>query len=217
LVNTLGDSAGFGPTNGPFGTHNVPVSAAKSWREMHEWSAQLLERQTGAGVGEWSRRIRETGIDSRDSLQTWLKERDINGYAQQLLIMERFGYPEFLVASAEELIDGQYADRPVLRPILDRVLELAIGLAAPGDIEVQARKSYVTLRTRRRKFAVIKATTKKRVDLGLRIGGREPGGRLAPATVLRDDVLTVRIPLGSVDEVDGEVGQLLAIAFRDNQ
>ena len=183
---------------------------------MHEWSAQLLERQTGAGVGEWSRRIRDTGIDSRATLLAWLKERGINGYAQQLLIMERFGYPDYLVASAEELIYDQYADRPGLRPVLDRVLNIALGLAEPGAVDVQVRKTYVTLRTRRRKFAVIKASTRKRVDLGLRIDGRQPGGRLESAKVLQDGVMTIRIALGSPEEVDDEVAQWLATSFREN-
>ena len=61
-----------------------------------------------------------------------------------LLVMERFGYPDFLLASADELIDGQYADRPALRPILDEVLLRA---AEVGEVDVQARKTYVTLVT----------------------------------------------------------------------
>jgi hypothetical protein len=28
------------------------------------------------------------------------------------------GYPDFMTAESDELIDGQYADRPQLRPIL---------------------------------------------------------------------------------------------------
>lgn len=37
----------------------------------------------------------------------------MTGYARSLLVMERFGYPDFLRASGDELIDGQYADRPL--------------------------------------------------------------------------------------------------------
>ena len=39
--------------------------------------------------------------------------------------MERFGYPDFFLSSADELIDGQYADRPQLRPIFDALIEAA--------------------------------------------------------------------------------------------
>ena len=66
---------------------------------------------------------------------------------------------------AGELIEGQYADRPQLRPILDAVLAL---LPALGPATVQARKTIVSLVSPRRTFAVVRATTKDRVDLGLR-------------------------------------------------
>ena len=41
------------------------------------------------------------------------------GYAQMLLVWERFGYPDFMTAGADDLIGRQYADRPHLRLILD--------------------------------------------------------------------------------------------------
>src|SRR5437870_1157082 len=77
-----------------------------------------------------------------------------------------------------QLIDGQYADRPQLRPILDAVLAL---LPALGPVTVQARKTMVSLVCPRRTFAVVQATTKDRVDLGLRLDHAEPGGRLQSA------------------------------------
>ncbi|SMC60445.1 DUF5655 domain-containing protein [Kibdelosporangium aridum] len=194
---------------------------AKDWREMHEWSAQLLKRQTGHGVEDWNVRIKETGITSRDELQQWLKTRNINGYAQQLLIMERFGYPDFLLKTAEELVADQFADREHLRPVFNEVIEAGVGIAHQGLVEVQARKTFVTLRTKRRKFAMVKPTTRTRVDLGLRIvdlsGGHERfAARLQSAKVLRDDSMTHRIPLSSVEDVDDEVCYWLAVAFEQN-
>jgi hypothetical protein len=194
---------------------------AKDWREMHEWSAQLLRRQTGQDVEEWNRRIRDTGITSRDELQMWLKTRSINGYAQQLLIMERFGYPEFLLQTAEELLAGQFADRQHLRPVFDEVIEAGVGIAHHGLVEVQARKTFVTLRTKRRKFAMVRPSTKTRIDLGLRIvelgGGHERfTPRLQSAKLLRDDTMTHRIPLTRLEDVDDEVCYWLAIAYEQN-
>jgi hypothetical protein len=194
---------------------------AKDWREMHEWSAQLLKRQTGQGVDDWNIRIKETGIDSRDELQLWLKSRNINGYAQQLLIMERFGYPDFLLKTAEELVDDQFADREHLRPVFNEVIEAGVGVAQQGLVEVQARKSFVTLRTKRRKFAMVKPSTRTRVDLGLRIVDLNGGHlrfaeRLQSAKLLRDDTMTHRIPLARLEDVDDEVSYWLAVAYEQN-
>jgi hypothetical protein len=195
---------------------------AKDWREMHEWSAQLLRRQTGQTVEEWNERIRESGISTRDDLQLWLVRHDINGYAQQLLIMERFGYPDFMVKSAEELVEDQFADRRHLRPVFDEVIGAGVGIAQQGQVEVQARKTFVTLRTRRRKFAMVKATTRTRIDLGLRIvdlthGHPRSVDRLQSAKVLRDDAMTHRIPLSRLEDVDDEVCYWLALAYEQNQ
>ena len=83
-----------------------------------------------------------------------------------------------LSAEARELIDGQYADRTHLRPVLAAVLAALPGL---GPVTVQARTTLVSLVTPRRTFAVVQATTKNRVDLGLRLDDVPPGGRLLAA------------------------------------
>jgi len=101
---------------------------------------------------------------------------------------------------ADELIAGQYADRPQLRPVLDTVLA---ALRSLGPVTVQARKTCVSLATPRRVFAVIQATTKTRVDLGLRLDDERPGGRLLAARDL--GAATVRIALTKPEDVDAEV------------
>src|SRR5947207_756696 len=98
-----------------------------------------------------------------------------------------------MTADADELIEGQYADRPQLRPILDAVLAL---LPALGPATVQARKTIVSLVSPRRTFAVVRATTKDRVDLGLRLDDDEPGGRLQSAKGIGGGGAPVRVALG---------------------
>ena len=135
---------------------------------MMRQHAELLERRTGQGVPEWRTRITQQTLKGEPALRSWLTSQGVEGYPQQLLVFETFGYPDFLTATADDLIDAQYADRPALRPILDRLIEVAEALDGPGQITVQARKGFVTLQTRRRKFAVIRPATNTRVNLGLR-------------------------------------------------
>jgi hypothetical protein len=117
----------------------------------------------------------------------------------------------YLTAEADDLIAGQYSDRPHLRPILDAVLA---GVPALGPVTVQARGTIVSLVGPRRTFAVVKATAKSRVDLGLRLDHTEPGGRLLPA---RDvGAATVRIPLTAPEEIDEEVLGWLRRAYDEN-
>jgi hypothetical protein len=189
------------------------VTATRSWAEMLAGIEQRLRETTGDDVATWSRRVRESGLDTEPEVRAWLAERGITGYAQMLLVMERFGYPDFLTATADELVDAQYAAKPALRPVYDAVVAAALAL---GEVHVQARKGYVSLVGPRRTFAVVQASTKSRVDLGLRLPGREPDGRLLTAKSIGNGDCTVRFALTTVDEVDDEVVDLLAETYAAN-
>ena len=63
------------------------------------------------------RRVRVKCFKDEKRPRAWLTEQRVSGYAQSLLVIERFGYLDFLLASAEELIGVQYAGRPHLRPL----------------------------------------------------------------------------------------------------
>src|SRR5579862_6747300 len=172
----------------------APQPRPRTWLEMRERIEKILERRTGEGIAVWATRVAELGDIDEPQLRLWLTEQGVTGYPQMLLVMERFGYPDFMLASADELIDGQYADRPQLRPVLDEVLLRAMEV---GDVDVQARKTWVSLVTPKRTFALVRATTRERVDVGLRLPGVEAGGRLLAARGLGNDYINVRIALRS--------------------
>lgn len=181
------------------------------WQGMREMSARLLKERTEESVEVWNRRILEAGLQDEEGLRAWLTARGVNGYAQSLLVMERFGYPDYLLAGADELVDGQYADRPQLRPIYDAIIESAGML---GRVTIQARKTYVSLVSLRWTFARVQPTTRTRVDLGLRLEGVKPGGRLRPSRI--HDTMAVQISLTAPEEVDAEVLEWLRRAYEEN-
>ena len=170
---------------------------------MREQQVKWLTERTGEGVEAWNARIIEQGLSDEQSVRSWLTEQGVTGYPQMLLVMERFGYPDYLAASADDLIEGQYADRPALRPILDAVLALMPGI---GQIEIQTRKTYVAFLTPRRTFGALQPTTRKRADLGLRLNvDQPPEGRLERAPNFGQSSVTHKIGLTTADEIDDEV------------
>jgi hypothetical protein len=193
------------------GAQQAGPPSPKSWQDMRKWAADLLLARTGADVAAWNQRVAEAGPGTEQALRAWLAGQGVTGYSQALLVWERFGYPEFLVTDADDLIEGQYADRPKLRPILGAVLA---ALPELGPVTVQARKTFVSLVTPRRTFAVVQATTKNRVDLGLRLDGTRPGGRLLPARDI--GAATLRIALATPEDVDDEVLGWLRRAYDEN-
>ena len=104
------------------------MAAPQTWRAMVDWIVDILERRTGEGLETWNRRVAASGTTDEAGLRAWLTEQGVTGYPRMLLVMERFGYPDHLTAGVEELIGGQYADRPALRPVLDAVLAQAPSL-----------------------------------------------------------------------------------------
>ncbi len=189
------------------------VTAPRDWTAMREQRVRLLERSTGADLDTWNARTAASGAADEPALRAWLDEQGVHGYAQMLLVFERFGYPDFFLVGAEELIAGQYADRPHLRAVLDRLLDVAPSL---GEVAVQARKTYVTLLTPRRTFAQVRASTRSRVDVGLRLADVPPSGRLLPPGAMAGSAMTARLALAVPDDVDDEVVQLLQRTYDAN-
>ena len=181
---------------------------------MRSSIAKRLVRQTGHDVAWWNARLAERDdVGDEPSLRRVPAESGVTGYQQMLLVMERFGYPDYLLASSDELLDQQYHDRPALRPILDAVAAVA---ATFSTIDVQARKTYTTLLTPCRTFAAVRPTTRTRVDLVLRLDGVEPAGRLLDGRNSAGGGLNPRLALQGLDDLDDETTELLRRAYRAN-
>jgi hypothetical protein len=187
------------------------VSAVRTWAELRDANEARLRRQTGHDVAWWNARIAAAGLDDESALRAWLTAEGVTGYQQMRLVMERFGYRDFLLATAGELLDGQYADRPQLRPILDAVLAT---VATFGPVDIQARKTYISLLTPRRTFAAVKPTARTRMDVALRLDGATPGGRLLDGSSTAGGTLNVRFAVASVDDLDDEAIGYLRQAYK---
>lgn len=168
------------------------------WGKMREQIRRQLIRQTGADIPEWNERIRKARIRKEKDLHTWLTRQGVTGYPRMLLVYERFGYPDFLTATADELIDGQYKGKPAARVIYDAIIARVQSL---GSVEVQARKTYVSLLGPRRTFARVQVIGRDAVALALRVQAR-PGGRLDPSKV--HDSMPVQLTIRSALELDRE-------------
>ena len=183
----------------------------RDWGRNRDLWIRLLEKQTGQGVDWWNHRIRKAHLDDEQGLRSWLAAQGVTGYARTLLVMERFGYPDFFLATAAQLIDGQYTDRPQLRPAFDAILAAAMGL---GQVTIQERKTYVSLLSPRRTFARLQPTTRTRLDLGLRLERQPLAGRLQPSRI--HPTMPLQISLAGPDEVDSELLYWLRQAYDQN-
>jgi Domain of unknown function (DUF5655) len=188
-------------------------AAAKTWQTMVDSNQELLVRKSGHDAAWWAEKGRAAGVWNDAELRGWLRdEHGITGYASYAVSWEMFGYPEFMLRDADELMEGQYRNHPQLRPIADALLAWA---TATDGVEIQMRKGYVSLHSPRRKFAQIARTNNTTVDVTLRTDD-PAAGRLETVKTRADDPFTRRIRLRSVDDVDAEVLGVLESALRQN-
>lgn len=174
---------------------------------------QSLPKRTGRTLDEWLDLLRAEGPEGHYQRLEWLASEHGMGPFTAAVIVERAdnGLPGAEAPTQQAVLASQYAGlRAKLRPILTRLLEAADALG--GDVSVNVRTLSVTL-TRRRLFAAIQPSTRTRVDLGLALGDEPTTERLLASAGFGGDVITRRVGLQRVEDVDDEVLGWLRLAY----
>ena len=135
-----------------------------------------IHEKTGKPVSHWVKLAKSAGLEKHGQIVKYLKTDHgfTHGYANLVA-------HQALKSSADpqddgDLVAAQYAGpKADLKPVYDKVIKAAQGFGK--DVEVAPKKAYVSLR-RKKQFALVQPSTKTRVDLGINLKGKEPGGRL---------------------------------------
>ena len=186
-------------------------------RQMTERSAKWVEsvkanfaEATGKPVEVWVKRARSAGFD-KDIKETrkWLKEKEGLTIVQaNFVLMQLFPEPE----GEDDLLKAQYAGpKASLRPVYDKLAKIARGFGK--DVMIAPRKSQVTF-ARQVTFAVVRAATKDRVDLALRLAGQKATARLVANPKAAGSDPTHTVALRAEKDVDGDVTKWLKLAYQ---
>lgn len=168
---------------------------AKSGHPPTHWIAVLREQFPEVAAGN--------GVKRKDRID-WLKREHGLGHVTAAILVDKATEPDdYEEPSDAALLEAQYAGaKAALRPIHDRLIELARGLGV--DVRIEARQTYVSL-ARIHQFAVIQPSTRTRVDLGLKLGDTPATDRLQPAGSFGSGNTSHRVALTSPADVDAEV------------
>ena len=170
-----------------------------------------MPAKTGRSLSDWIQVIAAAGLEKHGDIMKMLKgEHGVtHGFANAISALYRqqaAGGPP----SDDQLIEAQYAGaKGDLRPIYEAVVAAAASFGT--DVEIAPKKSYVSLR-RGKQFAIVQATTRTRVDLGLNLKGEAPAGRLEGGNVF-SGMCTHRVRLTSPAAVDADVIEWLKKAY----
>ncbi len=162
-----------------------------------------MPEKTGQSLDEWFKHIADRKLKKHGEIMKLLKgEHGVShGYANTIAFLYRqasAGGPK----ADQDLVSAQYAGpKASLKPVYQAILN-AVNRFGP-DVEVAPKKTYVSLR-RSKQFAIVQASTKDRVDLGLNLKEVNPAKRLEGGNVF-SGMCTHKVRLTSPDEVDSQV------------
>ena len=177
--------------------------------------SQSLAARTGRSLAEWLALVQASGLDPLDqnAVRGWLRrEYGVPQNSQWAIADAAARSAGWVPPTVSEYLDRQYAGAKAgLRPVYEA---LAAAIAELGDdVTVEGRGSYIPF-VRGRQFAAIAASTRDRVDLGLRFSDPPQAARLQPGG--GPGQATHKISLRSVQEVDADVECLLGVAYEQN-
>ena len=178
---------------------------------MSEAVIRNLKNRTGSSLQQWVRIARKSGLTELKELRKWLKtEHGLGGTTCGIIADATLGDPGARQPSGADLLGAQFkGDKAVLCPVYDRLVREVKKLGP--DVNVGVRKTQTTF-ARKHTFAIAKAPTRTRIDLGLRLPGVKPTKRLESTTAFSDNA-THCVKLTTPHEVNGQLKKWLKAAY----
>ena len=167
-----------------------------------------MPEKTGKSLEEWKEILRGKSFSKHTEAVNFLKKQHgvTHGFANTIVTLSRDSG-----TSEEDLVKSQYKGKESLIPIYEKILEV-VQTFGP-EVMIVPKKTTVSL-VRKKQFALIKAATKTRIDLGLKLREKAPGGRLENSGPF-GTMCTHRVRLSEVSEVDPELIAWLADAYEE--
>jgi hypothetical protein len=165
------------------------------------------KENTGRTLPAWASLGRKAGLRDARGARAWAKE-------QGLSIVYQSAVAETLFPSLDgddAMVDAQYSGaKAALRPIYDALVNAVRGFG--DDVDVMPRKSQVTF-SRATSFAVIRAVSRDRVNLALKLHGEKATSRLVLIAKAMKSDPSHAVGVKALKEVDGELVGWLRKAY----
>ena len=183
--------------------------------QMLETMIANLPAKTGKSLDEWLTLTALLKFNKHGDCLKWLKSEHkvSHGFANLIAskTLEQAAISKGDIA--EDPLQAQYAGpKSHLKAIYDKLITQVTNLGP--DVEISVKKSYVSLR-RNKQFALIQASTKSRVDLGLQLPGTAETGRLELSGTF-NAMVSHRVRLENTEDVNCELIDLLELAYDRN-
>ncbi len=184
---------------------------AKSPDALAQTMLDNLPEKTGKSLKQWLALLKKTPLEKHGQVVKHLKtEHGVTHGFANLIAHHYLKAAQPAPDSANDLVDAQYqGPKAELRPVYDALIKM-VGTFGK-DVEVSPKKTYVSLR-RNKQFALIQASTRTRVDVGINLKGTPAGERLE-ASGSFNAMVSHRVRLNSKKEVNAQLKGWLRKAY----
>lgn len=165
-----------------------------------------LPEKTGKSLEEWIKVLHSKSFQKHMEAVNYLKNEHgvTHGFANTIVTLSKEDNED-----EDDLVTSQYQGKEDLKSIYEGLIEMVSGFGS--DVTITPKKGTVSL-IRKRQFALIKPATKTRIDLGLKLTGKELTQRLENSGPF-GSMCTHRVQLSSLDQVDDELNGWLKEAY----
>lgn len=161
-----------------------------------------IEKNTGKPLSEWIAIVNNSGLQKHGELVNFLKDTHgfTHGNANTVVHFAKQSHAG-AADSAGQLIEEQYKGKEQLYVYYQKIMAEILSWA--NDIEQAPKKAYMSLR-RKKQFAILQASTKERLDIGLNIKSVAPTG-MAIAAGSWNSMCTHRIKIENEQSINNEL------------
>jgi len=165
-----------------------------------------MPEKTGKSIDEWKQLLKTKEFPKHSEAVKFLKEEFgvTHGFANTIVTLSKEEG-----TTPDGLVENQYKGKEDLFPIYEKLLSVVKEFGS--DVTVTPKKSSVSL-IRKKQFALISPATKTRIDLGIKLMGKELTNRLENSGPF-GTMCTHRVKLSTPEEVDEELIDWLTEAY----
>ena len=165
-----------------------------------------MPEKTGKSLEEWKKVLESKSFGKHSEAVNYLKTEHgvTHGFANTIVTLSK-GKDE----SPEDLVEMQYRDKEGLKEIYHALIDVLTRFG--DDVNVTPKKASVSI-IRKRQFALIKPATKTRIDVGLKLPGKDLNQRLLNSGPF-GTMCSHRVQITATDQIDDELTGWLKEAY----
>ena len=170
-----------------------------------------IQAKTGKTPDDFKAMAAEKGLDKTAEIMAWLKSDFGLGHGHSMAIVHLIVHEDHIKATPEDKAGKLFsANKMKWRKSYDNIVAAITRFGA--DASASPGQTYINLLRDGKKFAIVQPSSAERLDIGIKLKGIEPSGRLE-ASGSWNTMVTHRVRITDAEQIDPELFEWLKKAY----